>query len=264
MPNGKRQFDVIEISDDGSEVETAERTRRYRRSRGPSSKAPRRRGTYKSPIRLDNTDDEDAESHMRGRIRAVKQNPLPPPPPMPEVGQQQRRRSTTGSRSQTPMALYAPADFAGYWDDDEIIFHPDGNVPTYPAVDQLGRNDGVILLDQLEENPHDSRQDERPYPARVPSPEPERPAIVDESECLACVVELFPEIAHDYVAQLHVECSGFLQQVLDKIVEEPNYPKQRDRWAKTASRRESTAEVDEKTYAQENREAPRGKLREAL
>lgn len=91
-----------------------------------------------------------------------------------------------------------------------------------------------------------------------------QPQVSLEDKCLHRVLEMFPDIAHDHVMKLFGETEGHIHDILERIIETANYPKQRDRKEKEAAPRASTAEVEEKRFTAQDRETARGRKRQAM
>lgn len=269
MPLVKRSHDVIEISDSDTEDELPSHAQR-------ASKAPRVSGTHDDPIDLAESSDEsdnETEPPLPTNVRRVlnapplprQQTPVQHPAPAPDNGMF------------APLEEFNGAGF-DYWDPLGIDYDQEAQFGEFHvnAIDELEANDGAFLIDQLEEAPRPARPQSpnppndhaynQPYGFhRHPTPARQLPERVDEDECLARTLEMFPDIAHDYVADMHKQCSGMIQQVLDKIIDEPKYPKERDRAKEREPvQRESTAEAEEKRFMQQGRDMARGKMKSAL
>lgn len=101
--------------------------------------------------------------------------------------------------------------------------------------------------------------DERPDTG----PRTPQPQLSPEEKCLQHTLEMFPDIAHNHVMLLFGETEGDIQAVLERIMETPNYPKERDCKTKEIAR-EPTVEVEEKRFTAQDREIAKGRKRQAM
>lgn len=268
MPPRKRVHEIVELSDSSAEPDS-----HAQRGHARANKAPRILGTHDKPINLDDTDDdavegaEPAAPAQTGTFRRRHVNPLP----QAIAPQLLERQPSPGDRMFAPLNRHNPEDLDGYWD-DKVFFDEDERQGVFPAIDRLEEDDGIFLLDRLEVTPGNSHcaspAKHRTPPPRPPPPPP-IPGLVNQNECLARTLEMFPDIAHDYVFQIHEECNGMIQQILEQILNDQSYPKERDRKGKeTRATRVSTAELAEaerrEKFMQRDRETAKGKLRRAM
>lgn len=272
MPPRKRVHEVVELSDSDTEPES-----NAQRGHARANKAPRILGTHDKPIDLDDTDDdavagaEQAEPAAPAQTGTFRRRHINHSMPQDIAPQLLDRQLSPGDNMFAPSNRQQPEDLDGYWD-DKVFYDEDERQGVLPAIDRIQDDDGISLLDRLEVSPgisHRASPANHRTPPRRPPPPPPIPGFVNENECLARTLEMFPDIAHDYVSQTHEECNGMIQQILERVLNEQNYPRERDRKGReTRATRETTAELAEaerrKNFMKRDREIAKGKLRKAM
>ncbi|KAJ5908499.1 hypothetical protein N7495_001181 [Penicillium taxi] len=124
-------------------------------------------------------------------------------------------------------------------------------------VDDDNFQDNLYEGDNFDNGPHQTS-------------ESELPTGLSEKQFLAQILELFPDIAHDYVATLYQSNIGKatsgvfpFDEVLDEIVSNRSYPKERGNKGKQPLR-ELTAEDHKQMYTRTDRPAILGRVRNAI
>lgn len=129
---------------------------------------------------------------------------------------------------------------SGLLPDDEVMYDADSELGAQLALDGKENGSPDRLLDQLDDASGDEERD--------------IPTHMGREECLALVADLFPGIAPAYVYDIHVECDGAVQRIVDNIMSSATYPKQRDRKGKTPVYRDTAAEAERTRFTQSNRQ----------
>jgi len=248
LPNGKRTHEVIELSDSDTEHQSHVQPRKTRRIRG----------THNDPIRLsDSNSDSDHDRHL-----PVDDfwNRHDLPASQAHLAHQFARLATPSNGTDAPMESNQNANLRGYWNGHVFAYDYGDDFDHYTAFGDVVDNGDTP---NYRGSPlHEPARYPTSHHQAVPAP---LPTIVTEEACLARVLEMFPDISHAYVADVHKECIGRIQQIMDKIVDEPEYPKERDSKKKEPEgEKESTAEAEEKRFTQQDRELVKGKLHKVM
>lgn len=255
MSAGKRRIDVVDLTGD-DEIENA--------SDNPK-KVPRMAGTHQAPIELEDTDDEVV----------LLDNPAPRPRRLNREHSAEPGASRTrspgnlfrGNAQYEQQARFEPPDALDDSDDDDD--NPDPLAFLNAYTPRQVENAAGELLDSIET---DQQSEQLPYQAPVRRGTPQLnqpfPDIVPYEDCLARTLQMFPDVAHDHVLELHTSMHGSVQLVLDHIIEHSDYPKQKRgpqplNEAEPRGREINLAE-QEALFTRQDRPFARGKLREAL
>ena len=252
LSNGKRTYEVVELSDSDTEQQ--------QQSHVQLRKTRRIRGTHNDPIRLsDSSSDLDHDRHLPVDDFWARQNL---PAVRAQVTHQFARLATPSNGTGAPMESNHNANLRGHWNGHVVAYDYGNDFYHYTAFGDIVDNGDTP--NHRRSAPREPAQYLTPHHHAVAAP---LPTIVTEEACLARVLEMFPDISHAFVADIHKECIGRIQQIMDKIVDEPEYPKERDsRKKESEGEREPTAEAEaeEKRFTQQDRELAKGKLRKAM
>ncbi|KAL1303752.1 hypothetical protein AAFC00_007094 [Neodothiora populina] len=227
-------------------------------------------GASDDPINISDSDSDIIETLPHAKRRRGNLNKS-----TSEVREVHRTLQPAGQDARLLVSAkeYTVADFDQFWDNEEVLpGHSSRNKS--PILDSyLGNGDDYDTETAAwSKGPKNGRykhhrRAEENHPSTdiglLPKPDSVVKANTVE-ECLSTVLELFPDISHDYVSRLFCEFNGFMQAVLGKIVDEPDYPKERSQNGKAPEEPTTIVEDGDAMYMGQNRHVVRGKLRKAI